>query len=65
LLEAPAGNDSWVRWIGQFTLGPGARMTLMSRATDSSGTVQRKDFNLPEPDGSAGWHAVEVRAAQV
>jgi len=65
LLEAPAGSDSWVRWIGQFTLRPGTQMTLVSRATDSSGVVQVKDFSLPQPDGSAGWHAVEVRAAQV
>jgi DMSO/TMAO reductase YedYZ molybdopterin-dependent catalytic subunit len=65
LLEAPAGNDSWVRWIGRFTLRPGTQTTLVSRATDSSGIVQVKDFSLPEPDGSAGWNAVEVRAAPV
>ena len=63
LLETPAGHDSWVRWIGQFTLRPGTQTTLVSRATDASGALQVKDFSLPEPDGSAGWHTVEVRAA--
>jgi DMSO/TMAO reductase YedYZ molybdopterin-dependent catalytic subunit len=61
-VEPPAARDSWVRWIGRFTPQPGVQTALVARATDGSDAVQAEDFSLPQPDGSAGWPRVEVRA---
>jgi DMSO/TMAO reductase YedYZ molybdopterin-dependent catalytic subunit len=63
LLEPAAGRDAWVRWEGRFTLRSGARVTLVSRATDRTGELQIEAFSLPQPDGSSGWHTIDVRAA--
>jgi len=60
LIEGATGRDTWVRWIGRFTLGAGASLTLTSRATDGTGTLQTEEFQLAQPDGSTGWHRLEV-----
>jgi hypothetical protein len=62
LFEKPAGTDSWVRWFGKFSMPAQGGLTLVSRATDGAGAVQEEPFSLPQPDGGAGWHTVEVRA---
>jgi DMSO/TMAO reductase YedYZ molybdopterin-dependent catalytic subunit len=62
LLEKPAGTDSWVRWFGKFAMPTTGALTLVSRATDGTGALQEEAFSLPQPDGGAGWHTVEVRA---
>jgi DMSO/TMAO reductase YedYZ molybdopterin-dependent catalytic subunit len=63
LIDRPAGRDVWVRWEGSFTLAPGATVTLMARATDGANELQSEPFSLPQPDGSSGWHSLEIRAA--
>jgi len=63
LIEPAPSVDAWVRWQGRFVLKPGAEMTLVSRATDGTGELQVEEFSLPQPDGSSGWHHVQVRAA--
>ena len=63
LLEPPVGRDAWVRWHGRFTLRPRAEARLVSRATDGTGELQAEEFQLPQPDGSSGWHHVTVRAS--
>ena len=63
LVEPPVGRDAWVRWIGRFSLQPGAQLSLRSRVTDGTGMPQAKEFSLPQPDGSAGWPTVPVSAA--
>jgi DMSO/TMAO reductase YedYZ molybdopterin-dependent catalytic subunit len=62
LIEPPLGPDTWVRWIGRFTIEDGAVRVLMSRATDGRQAVQVEEFELPQPDGSTGWPGLEVRA---
>jgi len=62
LLEPAPDRDTWVRWEGRFTLPPSAKTTLMSRATDRTGALQSEAFSLPQPDGSSGWHTVDVQA---
>lgn len=64
VFDRPAGRDVWVRWEGSFTLPPGASLTLMSRATDGQGELQEEAFSLPQPDGSSGWHSLEIRATE-
>jgi hypothetical protein len=34
----------------------------MARATDGDGELQMEAFSLPQPDGSTGWHSLDVRA---
>ena len=63
LIDRPTGRDVWVRWEGSFTLPPGTNLTLMARATDGTGELQIEPFSLPQPDGSSGWHSLEIRAA--
>jgi len=60
LLGESLGRDAWVRWEGHFTLPPNTTLTLMARATDGTGELQPEPFNLPQPDGSSGWHSLEV-----
>jgi DMSO/TMAO reductase YedYZ molybdopterin-dependent catalytic subunit len=62
LIDRPPGRDVWIRWEGSFTLAPNASVTLMARATDGAGERQIEQFSLPQPDGSTGWHSLEVRA---
>jgi hypothetical protein len=63
LVEPQVGRDAWVRWVGRFALAPEARLALRSRVTDATGSTQPEEFSLPQPDGSAGWPTLEVRAA--
>ena len=63
VIDRPAGRDVWARWESSFTLPPGEILTLMARATDGTGALQIEPFSLPQPDGSSGWHSLDVRAA--
>jgi DMSO/TMAO reductase YedYZ molybdopterin-dependent catalytic subunit len=65
LIERLPERDVWMRWSGELTLAPGATLTLMARATDGTGALQIEPFSLPQPDGSSGWHSIEVRATTV
>jgi DMSO/TMAO reductase YedYZ molybdopterin-dependent catalytic subunit len=62
-IDPPAGNDVWVRWEGTFTVDDTPMLSLMSRATDGTGALQPEAFSLPQPDGGAGWHAIDVRSS--
>jgi DMSO/TMAO reductase YedYZ molybdopterin-dependent catalytic subunit len=62
IIDRPAGRDVWVRWESSFTLTAATTLTLMARATDGAGDLQVETFSLPQPDGSTGWHALDVRA---
>jgi hypothetical protein len=61
-LEPPAGNDVMVRWQTTFEMRD-APITLVVRATDSTGVVQPEDFGLPAPDGGWGQDSIDVRPA--
>jgi len=61
--ESVAGQDRWISWRGQFTLAPGAELTLVARATDGTGALQDQPFTLPEPDGGTGWPHLTVHTA--
>ena len=62
LLEPQVGRDTWVRWLGEFTLGAGEVRTLVARTTDNQGVAQPEGFSLPQPNGSTGWPSTEVSA---
>jgi DMSO/TMAO reductase YedYZ molybdopterin-dependent catalytic subunit len=63
LTEPAAGRDVWVRWQSRFTIAAGAELTLVARATDTSGALQPEPFSLAQPDGAAGWNTITVHGA--
>ena len=61
-LTATASVDVWRQWRWEWdadAAGAGSH-TLEVRATDGSGSVQSERERPPAPDGSEGWHRVEV-----
>jgi DMSO/TMAO reductase YedYZ molybdopterin-dependent catalytic subunit len=62
LIEPALGRDTWVRWIGRFSIEPGTSTSLVSRAIDGTGAMQVEAFGLAQPDGASGWHRLEVKA---
>jgi len=38
-------------------------LTLSVRATDGTGEAQSREFQLPQPDGAAGWASITVWSA--
>lgn len=59
-LEAPVGRHSWYRWRYAWTPPGAGRYRLVARATDGQGQTQTRVQRPPFPDGSSGYHAVEV-----
>ncbi len=58
-LAAADSDDTWRQWVLQWAAEPG-RHTLEVRATDGSGEVQTGQRAAPRPNGSSGWHSVDV-----
>jgi DMSO/TMAO reductase YedYZ molybdopterin-dependent catalytic subunit len=62
-LEAASGKDAMMRWETTFVMPATGSLTLTVRATDGTGEVQSQEFQLPQPDGAAGWASVTVSSA--
>jgi DMSO/TMAO reductase YedYZ molybdopterin-dependent catalytic subunit len=65
-LTPATGPFSWVRWSLEWDAPASERVTLRVRAFDSRGEPQEEVHADPFPDGSAGYHTVQVqvRAAE-
>ncbi|HEV7216246.1 MAG TPA: molybdopterin-dependent oxidoreductase [Chloroflexota bacterium] len=61
-LKPGPGKDAFVQWEGSYSIAAGAMATLSARATDGQGNLQIEQFNLPQPDGGAGWDSIQVTA---
>ncbi|MBI2324816.1 MAG: molybdopterin-dependent oxidoreductase [Chloroflexi bacterium] len=59
-LEAAPGRHTWLRWRYLWRAPAPARYRVVARATDGTGQVQTSVQRPPFPDGSSGYHAVEV-----
>jgi len=57
----PPTDDSWVQWATTVTLDAGDH-TLRVRATDKDGLVQTGVQRGVLPNGSTGWHTIDVTA---
>jgi DMSO/TMAO reductase YedYZ molybdopterin-dependent catalytic subunit len=56
------GQNSWQLWHFDWTSqGAGKNVRLQVRATDSSGKLQTSELAEPFPDGSSGYHYIDVR----
>ena len=51
--------DTWRQWVWEWDATPGSHL-LEVRATDASGYTQTADRAPIAPDGSTGWHSVNV-----
>ena len=58
-LAGEATVDAWRQWVLQWNASSG-RHTVRVRATDASGETQTEREAPPAPDGSTGWHTVQV-----
>jgi hypothetical protein len=51
--------DSWVQWVFPWDATSGSHR-IEVRATDNDGLLQTDVIAPPAPDGSSGWHTVDV-----
>ena len=58
-LAAEDSVDTWRQWVWDWDAEP-VNHTLEVRATDATGSVQTADRAAIAPDGSTGWHSVNV-----
>jgi hypothetical protein len=58
-LAAEDGVNSWRQWVYRWDAPVGAHK-LEVRATDRSGYTQTSERAPIAPDGSTGWHSVDV-----
>ena len=61
-LAATAGVDTWRQWRWTWDATPGTH-TLEVRATDATGYTQTSARAPIAPNGSTGWHSVNVSVA--
>jgi len=60
-ISHPPTDDSWVQWAGTVTLAAGDH-TVRVRATDKAGLVQTGVQRDVVPNGSTGWHTIDLKA---
>jgi DMSO/TMAO reductase YedYZ molybdopterin-dependent catalytic subunit len=58
-LAARDGIDTWRQWVWTWDARPGNH-TLEVRATDGTGSTQTEQRAPVAPNGSTGWHSVNV-----
>jgi hypothetical protein len=59
-LATDASADTWRQWVYRWDATPG-RHRIRVRATDGTGAVQTGEAAPPAPDGSTGWHTIDVQ----
>lgn len=62
-VKTPGVPNVWTLWLAQFTPTERGSTRLLVRAVDGTGQVQTADSAPPFPDGSSGYHSVEVRVS--
>lgn len=63
-IKKPLSPYSWVMWAAELNL-PSVQLReykLTVRATDKSGKVQTSEVREPFPDGSTGYHMINIQA---
>lgn len=62
-LKKPPSDLTWVLWELAWTPPKPGPYTITARAIDLEGNVQNPTVAPPLPDGSSGYHTVEVQVA--
>jgi molybdenum-dependent oxidoreductase-like protein len=63
-LEAPAGPLAWRRWTFRWTPPGTGTHSLAVRSTDGLGNLETPIRRDPFPNGSTGYHQVQVSVAR-
>lgn len=59
-LKRPLSDLTWVLWELPWTPAKAGTYTLVVRAVDLEGNVQDPNVAPPAPDGSSGYHTIDV-----
>ncbi|MBO0782431.1 MAG: molybdopterin-dependent oxidoreductase, partial [Ktedonobacteraceae bacterium] len=59
-LKKPLSNLTWVLWELPWTPAQSGPYTITVRAVDLEGNVQSPEIASPLPDGSSGYHNIDV-----
>jgi DMSO/TMAO reductase YedYZ molybdopterin-dependent catalytic subunit len=62
--DPPLSNLTWVVWRAMWTPAAEGAYRVVVRATDGSGTVQSSGTAPSYPDGSTGYHTVQVNVSK-
>jgi len=63
-IKEPLSPYSWVMWAAELNL-PNIQLKeykLTVRTTDKAGKVQTSEVREPFPDGSTGYHMINIQA---
>jgi DMSO/TMAO reductase YedYZ molybdopterin-dependent catalytic subunit len=60
VVKPPLSNLTWVTWTTNWTASAAGQYRLEVRAHDGQGTVQSESLAPSYPDGSSGYHSVQV-----
>jgi DMSO/TMAO reductase YedYZ molybdopterin-dependent catalytic subunit len=63
-LKPPASPLSWTLWTASWTPTDESAYVLLVRATDGSGQAQTSEVTSSYPNGSGGFHKVQVSVAR-
>jgi DMSO/TMAO reductase YedYZ molybdopterin-dependent catalytic subunit len=63
-IKEPLSQYSWVIWAADLSLPnqPRNEYKVTVRATDKAGNVQTSEVREPFPDGSTGYHMIDIQA---
>jgi DMSO/TMAO reductase YedYZ molybdopterin-dependent catalytic subunit len=59
-VKPPLSNLTWVTWAATWSVSAAGQYRLLVRARDGQGTPQVGSANSSYPDGSSGYHSVQV-----
>lgn len=59
-MKDPISINSWVLWYMEWNPVSEGKHAMSVRATDGTGKIQPVGFHEPFPDGSSGYHMIEV-----
>jgi DMSO/TMAO reductase YedYZ molybdopterin-dependent catalytic subunit len=60
-LKDPLSDNTWVLWATEWNPPARGEYKIMVRAIDKTGKVQTMELNNPFPNGSTGYHVVNVK----
>jgi DMSO/TMAO reductase YedYZ molybdopterin-dependent catalytic subunit len=62
-VEVTDAPNVWSRWVARWIPKASGSTRILVRAVDGNGEIQTSKTAAPFPDGSSGWHSVDVRVS--
>lgn len=60
VVKPPLSNLAWVTWTASWTVAAAGQYRLVVRARDGQGVLQSASTSSSYPDGSSGYHSLQV-----